>query len=157
MWIKTSAATIKPSYSLYQSNSTVKVVVLGTAQDGGFPHAGCRAVCCKEAWNNFELKRLVSSLAIISGNDCWLIDITPDFRYQLKMIETELNDKPHISGIFISHAHMGHYMGLLDLGLEAMNTHDIPVYVMQEMKVFLEENAPFTQLIKLNNIKLHSI
>ena len=140
-----------------QSNEPITVLILGTAQDGGYPQTGCRKVCCKEAWNNLKLKRQVSSLAILSGQDCWLIDITPDFRYQLKMIETELNDKPRISGIFISHAHMGHYMGLLELGLEAMNAHDIPVFVMPEMKVFLEENAPFTQLIKLNNIKLQLI
>ncbi len=52
---------------------------------------------------------------------------------------------------------MGHYMGLLELGLEVMNTHAIPVYVRGKMKSFLEENAPFTQLIKLNNIKLELI
>ena len=142
---------------MYQSNAHITVVILGTAQDGGYPHTGCRAECCNEAWNNLKLKRLVSSVAILSGNDCWLIDITPDFRYQLKMIDTKLNGMPHISGIFISHAHMGHYMGLIELGLEVMNTHAIPVYVMGKMKSFLEENAPFTQLIKLNNIKLELI
>ena len=142
---------------MHPADEQVKLIVLGTAQDGGYPHTGCREVCCKEAWNNLKLQRLVSSLAILSGNDCWLIDITPDFSYQLRMIETKLNGAPRISGIFISHAHMGHYMGLMELGLEVMNTHAIPVYVMGKMKSFLEENAPFTQLIKLNNIKLQLI
>ena len=143
---------------MHPADEQVKLIVLGTAQDGGYPHTGCREVCCKEAWNNLKLQRLVSSLAILSGNDCWLIDITSDFSYQLRMIETELNGAaPHISGIFVSHAHMGHYMGLMELGLEVMNTHAIPVYVMGKMKSFLEENAPFTQLIKLNNIKLELI
>ena len=140
-----------------QSHSISTVLTLGTAQDGGYPHTGCRGACCVEAWNNPSVKRLVSSIAVLSDNDCWLIDITPDFRYQLKMIETKLNDKPLISGIFISHAHMGHYIGLLDLGLEVMNTDKIPVYVMPKMKAFLEENAPFTQLIELNNIILKKI
>jgi len=142
---------------LHQSHSISTVLTLGTAQDGGYPHTGCRGACCVEAWNNPSVKRLVSSIAVLSDNDCWLIDITPDFRYQLKMIETKLNDKPLISGIFISHAHMGHYIGLLDLGLEVMNTDKIPVYVMPKMKAFLEENAPFTQLIELNNIILKKI
>jgi len=142
---------------LNQSHSISTVLTLGTAQDGGYPHTGCRGACCVEAWNNPSVKRLVSSIAVLSDNDCWLIDITPDFRYQLKMIETKLNDKPLISGIFISHAHMGHYIGLLDLGLEVMNTDKIPVYVMPKMKAFLEENAPFTQLIELNNIILKKI
>ena len=71
-----------------------------------------------EAWKDTKLKRMVSSMAILSGNDSWLIDITPDFRHQLRIIETELNGKTRICGIFISHAHLGHYMGLLELGLE---------------------------------------
>ena len=83
--------------------------------------------------------------------------MTPDFRYQLRMIETTLNRQPNISSIFISHAHVGHYMGLKELGLEIMNTDHIPVYVMPKMKSFLEENEPFNQLIKLNNITLRQI
>ena len=130
------------------------ILVLGTSQDGGYPQVGCRKKCCNEAWENPQLKRLVSSLAILSGDDCWLIDMTPDFSYQFRMLETTLNGYPNISGIFISHAHMGHYIGLLDLGLEVMNANQIPVYVMEKMKSFLEENDPFKQLVELNNIVL---
>ena len=139
---------------MYQVNESVNVLVLGTSQDGGYPQAGCREECCFEAWNDHKLKRYKSSLAILLGNDCWLIDMTPDFSYQLRMIEARLNGKPNICGIFISHAHIGHYMGLIQLGLEVMNTKKIPVYVMGKMKSFLENNAPFTQLIELDNIKL---
>ena len=142
---------------MHQTDEYVNLLVLGTAQDGGYPQAGCSEECCAEAWNDTKLKRLISSLAILSGSDCWLIDITPDFSYQLRMIETILNKKPNISGIFITHAHMGHYMGLMELGLEVLNTQKIPVYVMAKMKSFLEENAPFTQLIELNNIQLQKL
>ena len=135
----------------------MNLLVLGTAQDGGYPQAGCSEECCAEAWNDTKLKRFISSLAILSDSDCWLIDITPDFSYQLRMIETLLNKKPNISGIFITHAHMGHYMGLMELGLEVLNTQKIPVYVMAKMKSFLEENAPFTQLIELNNVQLQKL
>ncbi len=83
-----------------------------------------------------------------------MVDITPDFKYQLQLIERHINEKPRISGICITHAHLGHYMGLLELGLEVMNTNDIPVYVMPKMKSFLENNAPFTQLLEWNNIRL---
>lgn len=139
---------------MHQENQSVNVLVLGTSQDGGYPQAGCREECCNEAWNDHKLKRLKSSLAILLGSDCWLIDMTPDFSYQLRMIEAKLDCKPNICGIFISHAHIGHYMGLVQLGLEVMNTQKIPVYVMEKMKTFLKNNAPFTQLIELNNIKL---
>ena len=131
-----------------------KILVLGTAQDGGYPQVGCLNSCCSKAWKDDTLSRKVSSLAIISNDECWLIDISPDFSSQLKMIELEIGRMPSISGIFITHAHIGHYLGLLDLGLEIMNTDKIPVFVMPSMENFLKENAPFTQLIELDNIKL---
>ena len=140
-----------------QTDESVTVVVLGTAQDGGYPHTGCLEECCLEAWNDPKLKRQISSLAILSGKDCFLIDITPDIKYQLKIIEKIINDNAKISGIFISHAHIGHYIGLLELGLEVMNTHDVPVYVMPRMRSFLIGNAPFVQLVELNNISLTTI
>jgi len=142
---------------LHPADKQLKLLVLGTAQDGGYPQAGCSEKCCAEAWNDGKLKRLISSLAILSGGDCWLIDITPDFSCQLRMIETVLNKKPNICGIFITHAHMGHYTGLLELGLEVLNTQKTPVYVMAKMKSFLEENAPFTQLVEQNNIQLQKL
>ena len=130
-----------------------RVLVLGTSQDGGYPQVGCSRKCCIHAWEN-NYSRKVSSLAIISDGDCWLVDITPDFPSQLKMIESEINGLPKIAGIFITHAHIGHYLGLLDLGLEIMNTNKIPVYVMPSMGTFLKENGPFKQLVDLENIKL---
>ena len=86
-----------------------------------------------------------------SNNKCFLIDISPDIKYQLKMIRQNVKEFSGIFGIFITHAHYGHYMGLLELGLEVMNTNHIPVYVMPRMKLFLENNKPFEQLITLKN------
>ena len=142
---------------MQQANASENLLVLGTAQDGGYPHTGCSEDCCREAWKDSNQKRLIASLAVLDGKDCFLIDITPDFKYQLQLIEHHINEKPRISGICITHAHLGHYMGLLDLGLEVMNTNEIPVYVMPKMKSFLENNAPFTQLLELNNIHLFII
>ena len=140
-----------------QLDESVNLLVLGTAQDGGYPHTGCTADCCIQAWKDPTKKRLVASLAIISGKDCFLIDITPDIKYQFQLLESKLNQKPCISGVCITHAHFGHYMGLLELGLEVMNTDATPIYVMPKMRSFLENNAPFTQLIDLNNVNLITI
>tara|TARA_Y100000588_G_C14261876_1_gene927986 strand:- start:2272 stop:3135 length:864 start_codon:yes stop_codon:yes gene_type:complete len=139
------------------SHSLATILTLGTAQDGGFPHTGCIKSCCIDAWNDPKLKRLLSSLAILINNKCWLIDITPDFSLQLHMIQNEYSNKIEIAGVFITHAHIGHYTGLLELGLEVMHTRNIPIYVMPKMKQFLEENAPFTQLIDLHNIELNEM
>ena len=59
-----------------------------------------------------------------------------------------------LAGVFITHAHIGHYMGLINFGLEVMNLDRIPVYVMPRMKSFLESNSIMSQLIKNDNIDL---
>ena len=137
-----------------QVHESVKIIVLGTAQDGGYPHTGCYEDCCVNAWEDKGERRFVSSLALLIGNDCYIFDITPDFKYQYKMLGDYLGVKPDIKGVFITHAHIGHYSGLLELGLESMNTEQIPVYLMSKMRSFIENNAPFTQLVKLKNIKM---
>tara|TARA_B110000438_G_C15789118_1_gene639820 strand:+ start:267 stop:1106 length:840 start_codon:yes stop_codon:yes gene_type:complete len=128
------------------------VTVLGTLQDGGYPQPGCESPCCNGIINK---TRFVSCLSIINSikNNFWLIDITPDFREQIKIINDKVN-KIIPDGIFITHAHSGHYTGLLELGREVMNTTNLPIYVMPAMKLFLEKNDPWKQLIKQGNIKL---
>jgi len=132
------------------------LLVLGTAQDGGYPQAGCSDACCRHAWKT-RYQRLIASLAFYSRRNCFLIDVTPDFKYQYQLIEKTIKTSPHISGIFITHAHLGHYAGLLEFGLEVMNSDAVPVYVMPKMKSFLENNAPFSQLVSLKNINLVAI
>lgn len=140
---------------------TPYIVILGTAQDGGYPQAGCIKECCKEAWNNPGLRRLVNSIAIIdpATKERWLIDITPDFKEQLHILE-ELLPTSHenlLSGIFLTHGHIGHYAGLLNLGREVMNTKNVSVFAMPMMLKFLKANAPWNQLLIQNNIKLNPL
>ena len=134
----------------------IELVVLGTAQDGGYPQAGCNKSCCKTAWNNPEQRRWVSCISIInhSSNEAWLFDITPDFREQWQLLQQKTNDSIKLAGIFLTHAHMGHYSGLMHLGREAMGSKSIPVYVLPRMKNYLENNGPWSQLVRLKNIQL---
>jgi len=62
-----------------------------------------------------------------------------------------------LSGIFLTHAHIGHYTGLIHLGREVMGAKEIPVYAMPRMKQFLETNGPWNQLVALNNISINGI
>ena len=128
------------------------VTILGTLQDGGYPQLGCELTCCSGI---IKKERFVSCLSIIDSikNKFWLIDITPDFRDQIQIINDKVN-RIIPDGIFITHAHSGHYTGLLELGREVMNTTNLPVYVMSKMKLFLENNNPWKQLIKQGNVKL---
>ena len=136
------------------------VLVLGVAQDGGFPQAGCSKSCCKEAWKNLIARKFVSYIAIINPatKQSWLVDATPDFAMQLELLRVHLNDSNHIpSGIFLTHAHIGHYAGLDQLGREVMGTKSIPVYAMPRMFDYLKSNGPWSQLVKLQNIDLRPI
>ena len=130
------------------------VYVLGSVQDGGYPHTGCFENCCLSLK---EKKRLISSIAIVDKvtKQSWIIDITPDINSQLRMLNRYIHSS--LSGIFLTHAHIGHYGGLINLGLESMNTSKIPVYAFNKMKLFLEENSIFNQLIKNENIVINSM
>ena len=131
------------------------ITVLGIAQDGGYPQAGCNQEHCLRHWRGEEEKRHVVSLGLTdqaSGHN-WLFEATPDFTAQLQQLH-HASGSSNLSGIFLTHAHMGHYAGLLQLGREAMGAKGMPVYVMPRMKEFLEKNAPWSQLVALGNIKL---
>ena len=141
------------SVSLGFSADSPYVVVLGIAQDGGSPHAGCEKRCCKELWTNGD-KEKVSCVGIVDprSGKSWMIDATPDFPEQYRILTKEHDSE--LAGIFLTHAHMGHYTGLLHLGREVMGAKDVPVFAMPEMKEFLESNGPWNQLVQLNNIEI---
>ena len=134
------------------------IISLGTAQDGGYPHIGCIEYCCKKVEDNPDLKRLIASISIIdsSKEKFWIIDISPDINNQLRLLSKYIKkfDSSSFSGIFLTHAHIGHYAGLLNLGLEALNLSNVPVYVFPRMKSFLNNNLMFKQLIDNKNIIL---
>ena len=134
------------------------VAVLGVAQDGGYPQVGCRKACCKNAWKDPALRRHVASLAIVDpqSQQRWLLDCTPDFREQLHLLDqiSPIDRSPGIDGIFLTHAHMGHYTGLMHLGREVLGARGVPVYAMSRMRTFLETNGPWDQLVSLGQIEL---
>jgi pyrroloquinoline quinone biosynthesis protein B len=143
----------------FSQNDTLPYVqVLGVAQDGGYPHFGCEKDCCKMAWKDTSVRRFVVSLAIVDPKEkkWWLIEATPDLKEQVEYFKKLSGGKYNYlpEGIFLTHAHIGHYAGLINLGCEVMNTSNVPVYVMPKMKKFLESNGPWSQLVTLNNIKL---
>jgi pyrroloquinoline quinone biosynthesis protein B len=145
-------------FTLFCTAQSSYVVVLGIAQDGGYPHLGCEKDCCNSAWKNDSLKRFVTCLALIDSvsKQWWLFEATPDIKYQLnyfrELTKQRYNYLPN--GIFITHAHIGHYTGLMQLGREVFNTKQLPVYVLPKLKLFLESNGPWSQLVSLKNISL---
>lgn len=134
------------------------LVILGTLQDGGSPHIGCKKECCKDLFTNPDPTRKVVSLGLIDGKTerNWLIEATPDIASQLKLLKqlSKFQEVETPTGIFVTHAHIGHYSGLMYLGKEALGTKEVPVYAMPRMKTFLETNGPWSQLVSQKNINL---
>ena len=100
---------------------------------------------------------MVASIAIIDPRTglAWMIDATPDFAKQYHIITKK--HKARLAGIFLTHAHIGHYSGLMQLGREVMGAKNVVFYAMPKMKKYLEKNGPWNQLVKLKNIKLSPI
>lgn len=133
------------------------LLVLGTAQDAGFPQAACQKACCQPVWSGEKAREWVSCLAYVDprAGKAWLFDATPDFKEQLYYLQDKL--QVELAGIFLTHAHIGHYTGLIHLGREAMGAKDVPVYVMPGMYDYLSQNGPWSQLKTLGNIQLMEI
>ena len=138
--------------------TTAYVMVLGVAQDAGYPQMNCKKECCKQAWENPGLKRTTSCLAIVdpTTNEQWIIDATPNIKEQLQLLKQKTGTEK-LDGILLTHAHMGHYTGLMHFGREVMGTDNLPVFAMPKMKTFLEENGPWSQLVKLENINIKAL
>ena len=83
------AGALKPVTAPY-------TILLGLAQDGGYPQAGCNRPDCEAAWADQRLKRRVASLGIVDpvSNQRWMIDATPDFPAQLRMLQGKPSSAP---------------------------------------------------------------
>jgi pyrroloquinoline quinone biosynthesis protein B len=132
------------------------VIVLGIAQDGGVPQAGSLA---ESGWTQPADRRRVACLGIVDGasGGRWMLDATPDFPTQsrdLFLAAPAGYDAPLLNGIFLTHAHIGHYTGLMYLGKEVLGARGVTVWAMPRMRAFLESNGPWSQLVSQGNIVL---
>ena len=125
-----------------------KLYVLGTLQDGGSPHMGCEKLCCAVQ----KSQDYVSSIGVVGERQSFIFDATPDFVSQTNYLK-EVSGHKSVA-VFLTHAHMGHYTGLMHLGREAFNAVETMVYAMPKMVHFLSKNGPWSQLVSLKNIAL---
>jgi pyrroloquinoline quinone biosynthesis protein B len=138
-------------------NSDPYVIVLGVAQDAGFPQAGCTRVCCEQAWRDPGLQKMVSCLGIVDPEtmEAWIIDATPNFRDQMRLLNESRGLPGGLpEGIFLTHAHIGHFTGLIHLGREVMGANEAKVYAMPRMKNFLETNGPWSLIDSFRHMEL---
>jgi len=145
------------------------LIVLGMSQDGGTPQSGSHE---HPAWKDSSKRKLATSLGLVDPNTgkTWMFEATPDFRQQWYELDTAAKNSTVASpsaeittrravpdGIFLTHAHMGHYTGLMFLGHESVGATGVTVYAMEEMADFLSLNGPWDQLVGLNNISIREL
>jgi pyrroloquinoline quinone biosynthesis protein B len=142
------------------------VLVLGTAQDGGIPHLGGRAAPDVTARRDPRERRLVASLLVAhpATGKRWLIDATPDVAEQLERADVELpprregTGRPRIlDGIFLTHAHIGHYLGLAQFGREVYGADRLPVHGSRRMTDYLSKNGPWELMVRLGHVELRTL
>lgn len=137
------------------------LVVLGIAQDGGYPHAGCQRACCERVFSGKNAPRLPVCLGLVDAQagKVFMLEATPAFAEQWRRLQAvaACPDKRAPDGIFLTHAHIGHYTGLMQLGREVMGAKNAPVWAMPRMEKFLRENGPWSQLVDLQNIDLRPL
>lgn len=139
-----------------------RVVVLGTAQDGGMPHTGCDCTRCAAARKDPSRARRVASLAIHvpKSGRTYLVDATPDLPAQIEEVHGFRShpagkvDRAPFDGVLLTHAHIGHYLGLAHFGFESLSTRELPVYTSPRLAEYLRTNGPWSQLVRLGNISL---
>jgi pyrroloquinoline quinone biosynthesis protein B len=134
---------------MYVPENQLSAILLGTMQDGGLPHIGCRCPRCTAAYQSAQKGDFAACLAVVDKRGAkpaiWLIDATPDIKWQLDLLANELGDDSHRGdrirqpdGIFLTHAHMGHVGGLPQLGPEAMAVQQLPVYATVNLIALLQ-------------------
>jgi len=142
--------------------AAVRAVVLGIAQDGGLPHIGCEQPACVRARRDPSRRQRVASLGLVDdrAGQRFLIDATPDLPSQLDSLlegRAPADRRRPLDGILLTHAHIGHYTGLMYLGREALGAQAVPVYATARMAAFLRANAPWSQLVRLGEIELREV
>ena len=140
-------------------SQTEYIYVLGNVQDAGLPHIGCQHKFCKEKFSEFE-EYFTTSIAVVDPVEkkYILFEASPDIPYQLNYLEKEIfNEFLLPESIFITHAHIGHYTGLMYFGREALGAKNLLIKVLPKMSNFLKTNGPWSQLIDINNIKIQNL
>lgn len=151
-----AAAVLLSSAAAFAGDETY-IQVLGVAQDAGYPQANCYQPHCNRAWQDKSLRRTTSSIAVVDEKtgSKYLFDATPDIRDQLYRLHLVAPEGEYsLNSVFLTHAHIGHYTGLMHFGQEASGSKNVPVFAMPRMYEFLSGNGPWDQLVRYQNIKL---
>ena len=145
--------------SISVNSQSEYIYILGNTQDAGLPHIGCQHPFCEDNFNVYE-EHYTTSIAVVNSDlkKYILFEATPDITFQLNNLKKNIFDEFLLpESIYITHAHIGHYTGLMYFGREALGSKDLLVKVLPRMSNFLQNNGPWSQLVDINNIKIKEI
>ena len=145
--------------SISVNSQSEYIYILGNTQDAGLPHIGCQHPFCEDNFDVYE-EYYTTSIAVVNSDlkKYILFEATPDITFQLNNLKKNIFDEFLLpESIYITHAHIGHYTGLMYFGREALGAKDLIVKVLPRMSNFLQNNGPWSQLVDINNIKIEEI
>ena len=145
--------------SISVNSQSEYIYILGNTQDAGLPHIGCQHPFCEDNFNVYE-EHYTTSIAVVNSDlkKYILFEATPDITFQLNNLKRNIFHEFLLpESIYITHAHIGHYTGLMYFGREALGAKDLMVRVLPRMSNFLQNNGPWSQLVDINNIKIKEI
>ena len=135
--------------SRYMAAGDVELVVVGIAQDGGVPQAGCSCERCVSALNE-PANILYPVSCVIRGLDgsVHLVEATRGLSSQLGIASTSLGmgDSLIPDSVTLTHAHLGHIDGIGQFGKEAMGQRGVPLFASSSVIRVLDErrlSSPF--------------
>lgn len=155
-----TGACATPRVTPSPAQCEVDLMVLGVGQDAGAPQLGRDN---DPAWADPRLRLTATSLGLRDARSGrrWLFEATPDIREQLHAFTTFDSGMSRanggLDGVFLTHAHIGHYAGLMFFGHESMGARDLDVYATPRMANFLTNNGPWSQLVRNHNIILQPL
>jgi len=120
---------------------------------------GCDRPCCRNLFLRPATNRKVVSLGISDSKSGQLamFEATPDVASQWNALQSLSGQADVLPSIFLTHAHIGHYSGLMFLGREVLGATGIKVHAMPRFRRFLQTNGPWDQLISLGNIVVNPL
>jgi len=138
----------------------LKIIVVGSAQDGGFPQYDCNCLNCSLCRKGLLKPLYRSSIAVIDDdNHVIFLDASPDMRLQMASIDVcreklnrSMNNRVSpIDAIVVTHAHWGHIGGLAELG--AGIPYKVPVYCSSLVSKMISKSGIYGHLVEAGYLK----
>jgi phosphoribosyl 1,2-cyclic phosphate phosphodiesterase len=139
------------------SSPSLKITFLGTGTSSGVPMIACECEVCTST--DKKDKRLRSSILVESKNTSFVVDTTPDFRYQMLRENVK-----HLDAVLFTHPHKDHVAGLDDVrAYNYVQQRPMQIYanqmtidgLMREFAyAFADKKYPGVPNLELNTIDL---